>query len=335
MTIRVGVIGTGSIGGDHVRRLSSEVAGSTVTALFDVDIDRVQSIASSVGAVAFDGPLDVINSTSVDAVLIATPGETHAELTRACIDVGKPVFCEKPLAPTTAECLEILDAEMTYGSQLVQVGFMRRYDGAYRAMKKAVSDRVIGDVLLLHCLHRNVSSPLTYTSSMPFTDSVIHEIDTSRWLVEEEFIAATVVSVRKSSLAPEHLLDPQIVLLETASGIVVDVEVFVNCQYGYDVRCEVVGELGVTSLDPVASIATTLTADRADGVPPDWKVRFDDAYLAELQDWIDGLGRGVIVGPNAWDGYCATAVSECCVRSLDSGLRETVDLIERPKFYSS
>ncbi len=334
MTIRVGVIGTGSIGSDHVRRLSSEVTGSTVSAIFDIDMERARSIATSVGAVAFDGPLDVIRSPLVDAVVIATPGEMHAELTLAGIESGKPVFCEKPLAPTTEECLAILEAEMAFGSRLVQVGFMRRYDRAYQSMKRAIDDRAIGDVLLMHCLHRNVSSPPTYTSSMPFTDSVIHEVDTSRWLVGEELVAATVVGVRKSSYAPQHLLDPQVVLLESASGIVVDVEVFVNCQYGYDVRCEVVGELGVASLESPDSTATLMTRDAPAGIPPDWKVRFGDAYLVELQDWIDGLGKGVISGPSSWDGYCATAVSQCCVRSLDSGRRETVGLIDRPEFYS-
>ena len=333
MTIRVGVIGTGSIGSDHVRRLSSEITGSTVSALYDIDVERARSIAESVGAVAFDGPLDVIGSPLVDAVLIATPGEMHAELTLASIESGKPVFCEKPLAPTTEECLGILEAETAFGSRLVQVGFMRRYDRAYQSMKRSIDDKEIGEVLLMHCLHRNVSSPPTYTSSMPFTDSVIHEVDTSRWLVGEELVAATVVGVRKSEYAPEHLLDPQLVLLETASGIVVDVEVFVNCQYGYDVRCEVVGELGVASLVPPQSTATLMTRDSAAGVPPDWKVRFGDAYLVELQDWIDGLDLGVVAGPSAWDGYCATAVSQCCVRSLDSGRRETVDLIDRPAFY--
>lgn len=334
MTTRVGIIGTGSIGGDHLRRLSSEVVGSTVSALYDIDADRAHALATTVGAEAAQSPLELIKSAQVDAVLIATPGETHAELTRACIEVGKPVFCEKPLAPTTEECLSILEAEMASGTRLVQVGFMRRYDREYRSMKTSIDDHSLGDVLLMHCLHRNVSSPPTYTSSMPFTDSVIHEIDTGRWLVGEELVAATVVGVRKSSYAPEHLLDPQVVLLESASGIVIDVEVFVNCQYGYDVRCEVVGELGVASLEPLSTIGTKMTRDHADGVPPDWKVRFGDAYLTELQDWIDGLGRGVVAGPSAWDGYCATAVSQCCVRSLGSGLRETVDLIDRPEFYS-
>ena len=333
MTVRIGVIGTGSIGSDHIRRLSSQVSGSSVEALFDIDANRARSLASSVGAIAYNGPTDVIESPSVDAVLIATPGETHAELTRACIEAGKPVLCEKPLAPTTEECHTILDAEVAHGTRLVQVGFMRRYDSEYQAVKRTIDDGGIGEMLLLHCIHRNASAPRSFTSSMSFTDSVIHEIDISRWLIDEELVAATVVAVRHSPLAPEHLRDPQLVLLESASGIVIEVEVFVNCQYGYDVRCEVVGAHGVASLDNPTGAAITRSGVGAREVPPDWKVRFGAAYLEELQSWVDGLDQGVVIGPSAWDGYCATAVAECCVRSLRSGLRETVNLSVRPELY--
>jgi myo-inositol 2-dehydrogenase/D-chiro-inositol 1-dehydrogenase len=169
---------------------------------------------------------------------------------------------------------------------------------------------------------------------MSFTDSAIHEIDTARWLIADEIIATTVIGVRRSSLAPSHLRDPQLVLLEFRSGVVVEVEIFVNCQYGYDVRCEVVGSTGVASLDNPTTGALTRSGARSEPVPADWQVRFGDAYLVELQDWVNGLATGAARGPSAWDGYAATAVAQSCVASLQSGLRTTVSLVERPALYA-
>ena len=123
-------------------------------------------------------------------------------------------------------------------------------------------------------------------------------------------------------------------LLEFRSGVVVEVEIFVNCQYGYDVRCEVVGSTGVASLDNPTTGALTRSGARSEPVPADWQVRFGDAYLVELQDWINGLATGAARGPSAWDGYAATAVAQSCVASLQSGLRTTVSLVERPALYA-
>jgi myo-inositol 2-dehydrogenase/D-chiro-inositol 1-dehydrogenase len=109
---------------------------------------------------------------------------------------------------------------------------------------------------------------------------------------------------------------------------------FVNCRYGYDIRCELVGETGTASLpEPAAGHV------RSDGrhwvtVPPDWRVRFVDAYDREVQEWVDGVRAGEITGPSAWDGYATTAVAETCVAALDAGGRLEVELVERPAFYA-
>jgi myo-inositol 2-dehydrogenase/D-chiro-inositol 1-dehydrogenase len=305
-----------------------------VAAVSDVDTARAADLAAEVGATAHGTAQEVIDDASVEAVLIATPGETHAELTMACIAARKPVLCEKPLAPNTTDCRKVMDAEIAGGVRLVQVGFMRRYDHGYQLLKSSIDGGDIGDVLMMHCLHRNPTVPPSFTSDMSLTDSIVHEIDVTRWLFGEEIVASLVIAVRRSPLAAADLRDPQLILLETESGAVVEVEVFVNCQYGYDVRCEVVGSTGVASLDTPTVGAVTRAGSRASSVPESWRTRFGDAYLAELQAWVAGLHDGTVTGPSAWDGYAATAVAESCVHSLDTGTRATVPLTDKPDFYS-
>ena len=153
---------------------------------------------------------------------------------------------------------------MAGGRRLVQVGFMRRYDDGYRAMKRAVDEGRIGTPLLAHCVHRNAASPAFFTSDMPVTDSAVHEMDIIRWLLGDEVTALSVLATRRSGYAPEQSLqDLKLLLMETAAGVHVDVEVFVNCQYGYDVRCELVGE----TWDRVAAQPGRRAAQRRHGQP--------------------------------------------------------------------
>jgi len=183
-------------------------------------------------------------------------------------------------------------------------------------------------------VHRNASVPDSFTTDMAMTDSVVHEIDTMRWLLGQELVATTVLAGRSTPLAAPHLRDPQLVLLETVDGAIVEVEMYVNCQYGYDVRCEVVGSTGTVSLDNPTTNSVLAAGQRIQTVPADWRVRFTQAYLDELQQWADGLAAGVVGGPSAWDGYAAAAVAESCVASQLSGARSAVSMVERPPLYS-
>ncbi|MGH3384398.1 MAG: Gfo/Idh/MocA family protein [Nocardioidaceae bacterium] len=329
----IGVIGTGNIGTDHVYRIARQLSGAEVSAVFDVVTDRAETVAAAVGATARDRAADVVEADDVDAVVIASPGELHAEQVLACIDAGKPVLCEKPLAPTTAECLKVIEAEVATGRQLVQLGFMRRYDAAYLEVKTALDSGDLGEVLMLHCVHRNPTAPDWFTSDLALTDSVVHEVDTSRWLLADEIAAVTVLAGKPSPKAGSAQ-DPQLVVFEMASGVLVTVESFVHAQYGYDVRCELVGSEGVASMDTPTLGAVTRRGGRTTVVPPDWQVRFGSAYQAELQAWVDSLASGEYHGASAWDGYAATAVAEAGLRARAERARVAVELVDKPSLYA-
>ena len=318
MALRVGVVGLGVMGAGHLRTLVADVPLAQVAAVCDVDVDRARLVAGEGVRVLVD-PIALIRSEEVDAVLIASSDATHADLVLACIDAGKPVLCEKPLATTAAASLAVTEAEAVLGRRLVQVGFMRRFDPRYAAVKRELDDGVVGRPLLVHCAHRNAAVPPTYTSDMLITSSGTHEFDVVRWLTGEEIVTATVLTPRATSRAVNGMRDPQLLILRTEGGVVADVEVFVNAAYGYDIRCELVGETGTLTLEPA--------------VAPGFLERFADAYRHELIDWVDAVADGGPRGPTAWDGYAASAVADACLESLASGQPVDVRLAERPALY--
>jgi myo-inositol 2-dehydrogenase/D-chiro-inositol 1-dehydrogenase len=336
MTVRVGVIGAGMMGQDHIRRISRVLTGGAVVAVNDVDAARAGQVAAGLpGAAVHATAQDLIGDGDVDAVLVASWGPAHEEQVLAAIGAGKPVFCEKPLAPSSGACLRIVDAEVAQGRRCVQVGFMRRYDAGYQAMKAALEDGSIGAPLLMHCAHRNPSvPPYGFTTEMIISDSAVHEIDLVRWLFGEEVVAARIFKPRRSGKAAAGLHDPLIVQLEMASGVLVDDEVFVNAGYGYDVRGEVVCESGTVALADVGEVTLSASGRRGGRVPVDWRDRFVRAYDAELQDWLTAVAAGTSTGPSAWDGLAAAAVTDSCLQALRTDQRTPVSLPERPDFYA-
>jgi myo-inositol 2-dehydrogenase/D-chiro-inositol 1-dehydrogenase len=334
--VRVGVIGTGMIGQDHIRRITHVLTGGDVVAVTDVDKARAGQVAAGLpGATVHETAAGLIADDGVDAVLVASWGAAHEEQVLAAIGAGKPVFCEKPLAPASGACLRIIEAEVASGRRLVQVGFMRRYDAAYRAMKAALDDGGIGAPLLMHCAHRNPSvPPYGFTTEMIVSDSAVHEMDLVRWLFDEEIVAASVFKPRRSSQAGEGLQDPLIIQFEMASGILVDDEVFVNARYGYDVRGEVVCESGTIALADTGETTLSAAGRRGVRVPADWRDRFIRAYDTELQEWLNAVAAGTSTGPTSWDGFAAAAVTDAALAALRTGQRTAVSLPERPDFYA-
>ncbi|MET7438338.1 PA14 domain-containing protein [Streptomyces sp. NPDC005568] len=146
--------------------------------------------------------------------------------------------------------------------------------------------------------------------------------------------AVTVLRPRPSSGAPEGLGDPQLVLFETSEGALVDVEIFVNCGFGYQVRCEAVCETGSARIGDEHTMVVTDAGGAREDVARDYLVRFADAYDREVQAWVDATREGRVAGPSAWDGYAAAVVAEAGVRAQESGARTAVEAAPRPGLYA-
>jgi myo-inositol 2-dehydrogenase / D-chiro-inositol 1-dehydrogenase len=229
----------------------------------------------------------------VDAVVLATPGPTHEKQLLACLEYGKPVLCEKPLTTDAETSLAVVRREAELGKRLIQVGFMRRFDAEYTALKAAIAGGELGAPLLMHCAHRNPVVPPSFDSSMIVKDSLVHEVDVTRFLFEEEITTVQIITPGVNPSAPTGLSDPQVAIFRTATGKHVDVEVFVTTGVAYEVRTEVVGELGSAMIGLDVGMVRKSAPGRWGGeITPSFKERFGAAYDTEIQRWVNAAAAG-------------------------------------------
>jgi myo-inositol 2-dehydrogenase / D-chiro-inositol 1-dehydrogenase len=310
--VSVGVVGAGLMGATHARLLATAVSGAEVVAISDAVPANAERVAGELGVGTIHAdPFALIGDPAVDAVVVASPAATHEPFVLACLRYGKRVLCEKPLATSAAAARRIVEAET---ESLVTVGFMRRFDPGYADLKARLDAGAIGAPLLVHCAHRNPSVHDFFDSTMIITDTAVHEVDVTRWLLGQEITRVTVLAPRSTRHARPQLRDPQLLLLETEGGQIVDVEAFVSAGYAYDIRCEVVGEDGTLELLPPATVALRARHAESLPMPERFQARFATAYLHELQAWVAGSA-----GASARDGYAAAAVCDAAVESLKSG----------------
>lgn len=335
MRLNIGIIGIGAIGQEHARRFSQVLQNCQVVAISDISQENMDNLNQklALNAQTYTDGYELIKSPAVNAVIITSWDPTHEQYALAAIEQGKFVFCEKPLAITSTGCKKIVDAEMAQGKRLLQVGFMRPFDSGYQALKQVIVDGQIGKPLLLHAAHRNVTNSYT-DESIAITNTLIHEIDVHRWLLDDDYESVQVIFPHKSSLAPGQLKDPQLVIFKTLKGTVINVEVFANCQYGYDIQCEVVGEKGIAKLPDPSQIVMRKEAKFYIDILVDWKDRFIAAYDVELQAFIDNVITGKFTqGASAWDAYAAAVAADACIKAQKTGNVEVVDMPKTPEFY--
>jgi myo-inositol 2-dehydrogenase/D-chiro-inositol 1-dehydrogenase len=323
--LRIGIIGAGVMGADHARTVAGQVARAHVAMIADADAGRAEAAAAAIGGTSVTtDPLALIADHHIDAVVVASPDETHAPYTLACIAAGKPVLCEKPLAPTLADCLAVVEAERAAGRRLVQVGFMRRFDPAYEDIKARFAAGDLGEALMLHCVHRNATAPGYFKSLMAITNSAVHEFDIVRWLLDAEIAEIQVLKGRSTRVT--DVADPLLVVMRTDRDQLVDVEVFIRATYGYDIRTELVCENGTISMAPPVRAELRAEGRHAFPFAADWRPRFADAYRRQMQAWVDSIASGEPAGAGAWDGLVATAVADAGVKALETGQPQRIAL---------
>jgi myo-inositol 2-dehydrogenase/D-chiro-inositol 1-dehydrogenase len=333
MSIRLAIIGAGVMGADHARIVAEDLPGAVLQVVCDASEARAKDIAERHGAldVATD-PDSVITRSDVDAVLIASPDDTHALLTLSAIEAGKPVLCEKPLSPSPDDCLNVIEAEIAANKQYVQVGFMRRFDPSYTEMKAALADGSLGRPLMMHNFHRNAESPGPwFTGGMAITNSAPHEFDIARFILDADYKSITAAQPKRS----DDLTAPVVMWLETTDGQMVTIEVNNSAGYGYDVRGELVGERGSVFLNTPVWSRTNTDLVAAERYAADWRPRFAEAYRLQNKAFLKFVetGEPSAIASNAWDGYCATLIAEKGAEALASGTRVAVDVPDMPELY--
>ncbi|MCW2131539.1 Gfo/Idh/MocA family protein [Arthrobacter sp. VKM Ac-2550] len=335
LNLRVAVIGAGRMGIDHIQRIHRRIHGAEVAAVVDIDLERATAaIADIPGAVALTDAQAVLDNPEINAVLIATPGFLHEEILHAALAKDIPILCEKPLTPDAESAWKVVQAEEKLGRKRIQVGFMRRYDAEYAQLGDIIRAGELGELLVLHHQHRNPTTPPGFTNEMLINDSVVHEFDAVRFFTGEEITSVQVRMGKRTRNAPEGQHDPQHVLLETESGVLADVEIYVNAQYGYEVGTQASFEDGVVSIGGDSGPSVRTQGRWGGKVTPGFEERFGAAYDVEIQAWVDAALKDEIGGPSAWDGYATAACCEAGVEAQKTGGKVAVELNPKPALYN-
>jgi myo-inositol 2-dehydrogenase/D-chiro-inositol 1-dehydrogenase len=299
--LRIGIVGTGVMGAGHARFIRDSVDGAEVSALFDVDQNKVNQLADELKTVTLrtSNVEDLMNSNEVDAIIIASPDNFHVQHLRLAILAKKPTLCEKPLATNLDEARavasEIKEYEKACGKRMIHFGFMRRFDDAYRKARDLINSGNYGSPLYCRTTARNVSSVGVTTSGL-YTNIAVHDFDILRWLFKDEWVSVTSNYPKRSSLSPEGLNDPLVVIAKMKNGLMMVADIFAFNNYGYDVRTEVICEKGSIEIGIHGDVITR--SNRVAGVgkggemDENWIPRFNDSYIAELRAWVETITTG-------------------------------------------
>jgi myo-inositol 2-dehydrogenase/D-chiro-inositol 1-dehydrogenase len=334
--LRVGIVGAGLMGADHVKRITQRTSGAVVSAIIEPDAGRAAAaVAEAPGSAHFTRIEDAIAADAVDAVLIATPGQFHLPVLLPALEAGLATLCEKPLTPDSATSRQVLEAEQRLDRPHIQVGFMRRFDVEYQQLRSLIESGDAGDLLMVRGVHRNPAVPDSYQQSMLITDSVVHEFDVIPWLAGSPVASIEVKHPRRNTLSPDHLREPILVIMELENGVLVDVEMNVSVQFGYQVATEAVFQQGIARIGQPSGLQQWKDGVFRIADHTSFVTRFAGAYDAQVQSWVNAVRDGRLVdGPNAWDGYKVALACEAGVAALESDGPVAVLSEERPLFYS-
>jgi myo-inositol 2-dehydrogenase/D-chiro-inositol 1-dehydrogenase len=324
MTVRFALLGAGRIGKAHARAVSAN-PNAALVAVTDALPESAEALAAQYGAEV--RTLDAIEAAAdIDAVLICTPTDIHAELIQRFARAGKGIFCEKPVDLSLSRVQETLKVVRETRATLM-VGFNRRFDPHFRALRAAIDDGRIGKVEMVQITSRDPGAPpVSYIerSGGLFRDMTIHDFDMGRWLLGEEVTAvvATGSVLTDPAIGKAGDIDSANVILTTASGRQCVISNSRRATYGYDQRIEVLGEKGAVFAENTHE--TTVQVATAEGFarPPIlnfFMERYAAAYAAEIAAFIDALIQGTEPPTTGEDGLMALALADAAAKSLAEG----------------
>lgn len=324
MVTRLALLGAGRIGKVHARAIASDQRAQLV-AVADAMPEAAQALAASAGC-AIRSIDEILNSDDIDAVVICTPTNTHADLIERFSAKGKAVFCEKPIdldLERAKTCVDMVEA----GKAVIMLGFNRRFDPHFRAVRAAIDAGSIGNVEMITITSRDPGAPpaeYIKVSGGIFRDMTIHDFDMARFLLGEEIATVTAQA--------SVLVDPKIgelgdydsasIILTTASGRQCIISNSRRATYGYDQRIEVHGSLGSVSAENQRPVSIEIANSSGYTRPPlhdFFMTRYLDAYAAEITAFIDCLEQHKAPSPTAKDGLAALALAEAALRSVKEG----------------
>lgn len=322
--LRFGLLGAGRIGQIHGRNASASPKAELV-AIADPFPKAAESLAKATGAEIRE--IDAIfSSKDIDAVMICTPTTTHADFIERAAKAGKAIFCEKPVdldAKRVAKTLKVVEQT----GVTLMVGFNRRFDANFGALKARIDEGVVGNVELVTILSRDPGAPpVSYiaTSGGLFRDMMIHDLDMARFLLGEEPIEVHAVgsSIVDPEIGKAGDVDTAAVLLKTASGKICQISNSRRATYGYDQRIEVHGSKGLLTAGNVHE--TTVKFASKSGVSADpvqnfFLERYEVAYRNEMNAFIDAVINKTPANPSGFDGLQALVLADAAQKSHETG----------------
>jgi myo-inositol 2-dehydrogenase/D-chiro-inositol 1-dehydrogenase len=325
-TINVALVGAGLMGSFHAESLANRIPGTRLACIVDPVEEAANRVLTAIDRddVAWEQDLDtVLADPTINAIAIATPARFHVPVIAAAASAGKPVFCEKPLCHTLEEAdhaRSIVESSGTW----VQLGFQRRFDAGFMAVRQAVDNGVIGDVHLLRSITRDPAVPRP-EGAVPwaiFLETLVHDFDVLRWLSGSE--AVEVFAMGDALVWPrgrEGMIDTAMVSVRFANGAIATADASFQSAFGYDVRAEVFGSRGMaTTGDGRPSAAEFFTDAGVGHSHLHWfKDLFGAAYTSELAHFTSCVRDGTRPRVTLDDGRGALAIALAAIESARTG----------------
>ncbi len=325
-TVGVALIGSGRMGAFHAETLALRLPQARLAAVVDPAPGAAERLAGALGADrAYTDVVQAWDDPAVDAVVIAAPARSHADLAAAAAAAGKHVFCEKPMAVTLPDADRAIDAARAAGVVL-QVGFNRRFAADWRAARGLLDDGTLGTPRLLRSLTRDPGGfdPSRVKPDTVFLETLIHDFDTLRFLnpgAEAEEVYAVADALVEPGWRDRGLLDTAVVTVRFDNGAVAVAEACFEAAYGYDVRGEVLGSGGMVTMGdgrrsgmafsgPAGRLVETVRGDQE---------LFPEAYTAELAAFVDAVRAGTPATVTGEDARAALAIALAAAESVRAG----------------